>query len=123
MSEAHPLTPKEVAHVAKLARLAVPSERIDALRGQLAGVLGHVAKLKAIEVEGVEPMTTPFDQSNRLDPDEPGVPKRVQRGGSYLCSDQYCARFRIGTRGKGAIDTGSTHVGFRCVKDARPNGG
>ncbi|MEY3275457.1 MAG: hypothetical protein RL153_723, partial [Verrucomicrobiota bacterium] len=33
------------------------------------------------------------------------------------------ARFRIGTRGKGAIDTGSTHVGFRCVKDARPKGG
>jgi aspartyl/glutamyl-tRNA(Asn/Gln) amidotransferase C subunit len=72
MSEAHPLTPKEVAHVAKLARLAVPAERIEALRGQLAGVLGHVAKLKAIDVEGVEPMTTPFDQSNRLDPDEPG---------------------------------------------------
>ena len=72
MSEAHPLTPKEVAHVAKLARLAVPTERIEALRGQLAGVLGHVAKLKAIDVEGVEPMTTPFDQVNRLDPDEPG---------------------------------------------------
>ena len=78
MSEAHPLTPKEVAHVAKLARLAVPSERIDALRGQLAGVLGHVAKLKAIEVEGVEPMTTPFDQSNPLDPDEPGAYLPIQ---------------------------------------------
>ena len=72
MSEAHPLTPKEVAHVAKLARLSVPAERVEALRGQLAGVLGHVAKLKAIDVEGVQPMTTPFDQVNRLDPDEPG---------------------------------------------------
>lgn len=69
------------------------------------------------------PTAQPAGPSDSLDPDEPGVPKRVQRGGSYLCSDQYCARFRIGTRGKGAIDTGSTHVGFRCVKDARPKGG
>ena len=60
----------------------------------------------------------PAGPSDSVDPDEPGVPKRVQRGGSYLCSDQYCARFRVGTRGKGAPDTGSTHVGFRCVKDA-----
>jgi aspartyl-tRNA(Asn)/glutamyl-tRNA(Gln) amidotransferase subunit C len=72
MSESHPLSAKETAHVARLARLAVAPERIEALRGQLAGVLGHVAKLKAIEVDGVEPMTTPFDQVNRLDPDEPG---------------------------------------------------
>lgn len=58
----------------------------------------------------------PAGPGDSFDPDEPGVPKRVQRGGSYLCSDQYCARYRIGTRGKGAPDTGSTHVGFRCVK-------
>ena len=60
--------------------------------------------------------TNPSGPSDSHDPDEPGIPKRVQRGGSYLCSDQYCARFRIGTRGKGAADTGSTHVSFRCVK-------
>ena len=58
----------------------------------------------------------PTGPTDSFDPDEPGVAKRVQRGGSFLCSDQYCARFRIGTRGKGAPDTGSTHVGFRCVK-------
>ena len=45
----------------------------------------------------------------------PGVPKRVQRGGSFLCSDQYCSRYMPGGRGKGAIDSGSSHVGFRCV--------
>ena len=72
MSEAHPLTAKETAHVAKLARLAIPSDRLEALRSQMSGVLGHVAKLKAIDVEGVEPMTTPFDHANRLDADEPG---------------------------------------------------
>lgn len=61
----------------------------------------------------------PRGPSDSLDPDEPGVPKRVHRGGSFLCSDQYCARFLIGTRGKGAVDTGSSHVGFRCVRDGR----
>jgi formylglycine-generating enzyme len=50
------------------------------------------------------------------DPAEPGVPKRVQRGGSFLCTDQYCTRYMIGTRGKGEINTATNHTGFRCVK-------
>ncbi len=58
----------------------------------------------------------PRGPSDSFDPDEPGIPKRVQRGGSFLCSEQYCSRFLIGTRGKGAVDTGSSHVGFRCAK-------
>src|SRR4051812_30866403 len=41
--------------------------------------------------------------------------KRVQRGGSFLCTDQYCTRYMVGSRGKGAPDTGSNHLGFRCV--------
>jgi formylglycine-generating enzyme len=56
-------------------------------------------------------------ESESFDPQEPGIPKRVQRGGSYLCTDQYCTRYMVGTRGKGAVDTGSNHVGFRCVQD------
>ena len=59
----------------------------------------------------------PQGPSSGDDPDEPGTPKRVQRGGSFLCSDQYCARYLVGTRGKGAPDSGSNHLGFRCVKD------
>ncbi len=59
----------------------------------------------------------PRGPADSFDPDEPGIPKRVHRGGSFLCSDQYCARYLLGTRGKGAIDTGSSHLGFRCVKD------
>lgn len=42
---------------------------------------------------------------------------RVQRGGSFLCSDQYCIRYMVGTRGKGEISSASNHLGFRCVKD------
>lgn len=56
-------------------------------------------------------------QGDSLDPQEPGVPKRVQRGGSFLCTDQYCTRYMMGTRGKTAVDTGSNHAGFRCVRD------
>jgi len=58
-------------------------------------------------------------QSN--DPTEPGVKKRVQKGGSYLCTDQYCSRYMPGGRGKGEPDTGTNHLGFRLVKDAKIN--
>ena len=53
------------------------------------------------------------------DPAEPGQAKRVHRGGSFLCTDQYCTRYMIGTRGKGEVSSASNHLGFRCVKDAR----
>jgi formylglycine-generating enzyme len=57
----------------------------------------------------------PIGPKSSYDPDEPGVPKRVQRGGSFLCSDQYCTRYLPGARGKGAPDSAASHVGFRCV--------
>ncbi len=50
-------------------------------------------------------------------------PQRVHRGGSFLCTDQYCTRYMMGTRGKGDVDTGSNHLGFRCVKDGGPVAG
>ena len=56
---------------------------------------------------------TPFD------PSEPTEKKRVHRGGSFLCTDQYCSRYMVGTRGKGEISTGTNHLGFRCVMPAR----
>ena len=49
------------------------------------------------------------------DPAEPNEPKKVHRGGSYLCTDQYCSRYIVGTRGKGEVSTGTNHLGFRCV--------
>ena len=57
----------------------------------------------------------PRGPSDSFDPGEPGIPKRVQRGGSFLCTDQYCSRYSVGARGRGAADTGTNHVGFRCV--------
>jgi formylglycine-generating enzyme required for sulfatase activity len=41
------------------------------------------------------------------------------RGGSFLCTDQYCARYLVGSRGKGEISSGSNHLGFRCVRPAQ----
>ena len=54
-----------------------------------------------------------------FDPAEPGVPKKVHRGGSFLCTSQYCSRYIVGTRGKGEVSTGTNHLGFRCVMDRR----
>ncbi len=59
----------------------------------------------------------PQGPDSSFDPAEPGVAKRVHRGGSFLCTDKYCTRYMIGTRGKGEVRTGSNHLGFRCVKD------
>jgi formylglycine-generating enzyme required for sulfatase activity len=60
----------------------------------------------------------PTGPRESYDPAEPGEKKRVHRGGSYLCTEAYCTRYMIGTRGKGEVRTGSNHVGFRCVKSA-----
>ncbi len=57
----------------------------------------------------------PQGPGDSFDPAEPGVKKRVMKGGSYLCTDQYCSRYKPGGRGKGEPDTGTNHVGFRCV--------
>jgi formylglycine-generating enzyme len=50
-----------------------------------------------------------------FDPAEPTVPKRVQRGGSFLCHESYCASYRVAARMKTSPDTGLSHAGFRCV--------
>jgi formylglycine-generating enzyme len=57
----------------------------------------------------------PQGPEHPFDPAEPNEPKKVQRGGSFLCTDQYCSRYIVGTRGKGEVSTGTNHLGFRCV--------
>lgn len=60
----------------------------------------------------------PAGPDRAFDPAEPREKKKVHRGGSFLCTDQYCTRYMVGTRGKGEWRSPSDHVGFRCVKDA-----
>lgn len=56
----------------------------------------------------------PIGPATSFDPTEPAVPKRVQQGGSFLCCEQYCRPYLVGSRGRGGQHTGTTHVG-RCV--------
>jgi formylglycine-generating enzyme required for sulfatase activity len=52
------------------------------------------------------------------DPAQPQfrIPRKVLKGGSYLCADTYCLRYRPAARRPQMIDTGMSHVGFRCVR-------
>jgi formylglycine-generating enzyme required for sulfatase activity len=61
----------------------------------------------------------PHGPTAPLDPAEPLAKKRVQRGGSFLCTDQYCSRYMVGTRGKGEVSTASNHLGVRLVMDGK----
>ncbi len=58
----------------------------------------------------------PEGPAQSFDPDEPAAPKRVQRGGSFLCHESYCASYRASARMKASPDTGLSHSGFRCVR-------
>jgi formylglycine-generating enzyme required for sulfatase activity len=64
------------------------------------------------------PRENPLGPADGFDPDDPGMPKRVTRGGSFLCSEDYCRRYEPGGRGKAAPDSGTSHTGFRCVRSA-----
>jgi formylglycine-generating enzyme len=52
-----------------------------------------------------------------LDPRQPGIkiPRKVIKGGSHLCAPNYCRRYRPAARHAEAIDTSTSHLGFRCV--------
>jgi len=58
----------------------------------------------------------PKGAEKAYDPADPGLLKKVQRGGSFLCTDQYCSRYMVGTRGKGDYQSPANHIGFRCVQ-------
>ncbi|MBT2186094.1 formylglycine-generating enzyme family protein [Sphingobium nicotianae] len=52
-----------------------------------------------------------------FDPDQPQVRigRKVLKGGSHLCAENYCQRYRPAARHPEMIDTSTTHIGFRCV--------
>jgi formylglycine-generating enzyme required for sulfatase activity len=60
------------------------------------------------------------DETASLDPAQPQfrVPRKVLKGGSFLCADSYCLRYRPAARRPQMVDTGMSHVGFRCVRRA-----
>jgi len=70
----------------------------------------------ATAIAAGRPEQNPAGPADSFDPQEPHEKKRILRGGSFLCSEQYCARYIVGTRGKGEPSSGCNHIGFRCVK-------
>jgi len=72
--------------------------------------LGYYQQLS----QATEAARDPIGPATSFDPTEPAVQKRVQRGGSFLCYEQYCRPYLVGSRGRGGQHTGTTHVG-RCV--------
>ncbi len=65
--------------------------------------------------------SNPQGPSESFDPTEPYAPKRVIKGGSFLCSDSYCSAYRPSARRGQTADTGMSHIGFRCVMSAAAN--
>jgi formylglycine-generating enzyme required for sulfatase activity len=63
----------------------------------------------------VNPRGGPKEQS--FDPAQPQIrlPRKVLKGGSYLCAPNYCLRYRPAARSPETIDTSTCHTGFRCV--------
>lgn len=75
----------------------------------------HLRRSKEGEV-----VENPRGPASSFDPMEPHLPKRVTRGGSFLCTDQYCTRYMVGTRGKSEPESAAIHIGFRLVKPHSP---
>jgi len=56
------------------------------------------------------------DKSREIGVNCAGLPRKVMKGGSFLCAPSYCQRYRPAARMAQTIDTTTCHVGFRCVK-------
>jgi len=71
---------------------------------------------------GKQPIDNPTGPSDSFDPDDPGVPvnapRRVIRGGSFLCNQDYCLSYRPSARRGSDPHSPMSHVGFRLVKEA-----
>jgi formylglycine-generating enzyme required for sulfatase activity len=61
------------------------------------------------------PRITSPDRSYGLDAPGAHIPRRVTKGGSHLCAPNYCLRYRPAARQAEAVDSTTSHIGFRCV--------
>jgi aspartyl-tRNA(Asn)/glutamyl-tRNA(Gln) amidotransferase subunit C len=68
---AEPLSKSQVAHVARLARLALGDDELELYTAQLASVLRHAADIEALDIADLPPTAHPFPLSNVLRDDEP----------------------------------------------------
>ena len=88
------ITRDEVAHLARLARLAVTEAELDAFAGQLDAILTHVAAVSEVAVEDVPPTSHPVALTNVVRPDVvvPGLTQQQALSGAPAAED---GRFRV----------------------------
>jgi aspartyl-tRNA(Asn)/glutamyl-tRNA(Gln) amidotransferase subunit C len=74
----------EVAHLARLARLALADAELDSFAGQLDAILTHVSQIQAVDVSGVEATDNPLTSVNvtRRDEPTPGLTQREALAGA-----------------------------------------
>ncbi len=73
MSENAPtLSGDDVRRVARLARLELPEDQVEAYRAKLGAVLGYVERLRGLDLHGVEPLAHVGEDAHRLRADDPG---------------------------------------------------
>lgn len=88
------ITRDEVAHLARLARLAVTEAELDAFAGQLDAILSHVAAVSEVAVEDVPPTSHPVALTNVVRPDVvvQGLTQQQALSGAPAAED---GRFRV----------------------------
>ncbi|WP_417522084.1 formylglycine-generating enzyme family protein [Marinobacter sp.] len=70
----------------------------------------------------VDAVDNPIGPKSGYDPRDPGVPVTVIKGGSHLCSDDYCFRYRPAARQPQPEFLSTSHIGFRTVSHEHPGG-
>ena len=75
----------------------------------------HQAQLSSPCCTPANPRSASMEAS--CDPAQPqcSIPRKVVKGGSFLCAPNYCRRYRPAARHAQMIDSGMSHIGFRCV--------
>lgn len=72
-------------------------------------------KFKSCCTPAVNPRVTSPDGSYDVRQPQIKIPRKVVKGGSHLCAPNYCLRYRPAARQPQMIDTGMSHIGFRCI--------
>jgi len=73
------------------------------------------------KIDKTKLQVNPKGPDKSYDPKEPYSIKRVTKGGSFLCADNFCVNYRPSSRRGTSFDSGASHIGFRCVKDNDDN--
>ena len=81
----------DIAHVARLARLALTDEALESYRGQLGVIIEHAARVQELDTEGLEPTSHPLNLASRFRPDlvEPSLDRQEVLDQSPAVKDGY----------------------------------